>query len=437
MNAWCVLFAVLQAAVPDVSKLGVIQVSSVAVSPNSVTGGATVNGTVTIAQAAGASGVTVKLQSSNRAIAVTPDNVVVQPGTNSATFIVQTNPVAVNPNVVADPPSVEISAQAGTSTKSVKLTVLPARLAAFIFNPTSVTGGTAATGQVTITGPAPSGGLAIGIALVNPNSPQPSVHDAIALRLQAPLVAVPAQVVVPAGATSATFQANTKGVTANTQVQINASNGVFVTKTATLTLTPPQVASVSLSPTTDPVGGTSVTGTVTMTAAVPADGATIALSIVDTHDYITCGTAPTIPGNVSIPGGASSATFPVNTAPGSIGRYKISAGGKSVVMFVREALVSSSSLDFPQSVKGGTAIQAKLQLNGTQSSCFVGGYQMQSSNTNLAKVPDKVNVPTGSSSASFTITTSAVPTTQTVDISVMGNVGYGYAWVKKTLTLTP
>ena len=118
MNAWCVLFAVLQAAVPDVSKLGVIQVSSVAVSPNSVTGGATVNGTVTIAQAAGASGVTVKLQSSNRAIAVTPDNVVVQPGTNSATFIVQTNPVAVNPNVVADPPSVEISARRGPPRKA-------------------------------------------------------------------------------------------------------------------------------------------------------------------------------------------------------------------------------------------------------------------------------------------------------------------------------
>ncbi|HYS54268.1 MAG TPA: hypothetical protein VER58_10955 [Thermoanaerobaculia bacterium] len=106
-----------------------VQIKSFAVTPLSVVGGATANGTVTIAEAAGPSGVTVRFQSSNTAIATVPANVVVQPGSTSAIFVVQTFPISVNPNVVTDAPTADISAQAGTlPAMSVKLTVRPPAL---------------------------------------------------------------------------------------------------------------------------------------------------------------------------------------------------------------------------------------------------------------------------------------------------------------------
>lgn len=419
----------------DVRVAALVQLSGLTLSQTTVTGGPTVNGTVTLAQAAGANGVTVKFQSSKPAIAAVPASVVVQPGATSATFIVQTYPSTQNPNVVTDPPSADISAQVGTSTKTVKLIVAPPKLASLSFNPASVTGSTAATGQVTISGPAPSAGVTIALAVAKPDAP--TRIDMTAIRLQLPPVTVPPQVVVPAGATSGSFTATTKGVSASTPVQINASYGPFNTKSATLTVLPPAVDSIGLSPTKDPVGGASVTGTITLTSAAGADGFTTPLTLSDTHTYITCGPKPDVPTSVTIAAGATSASFPVTTSP-STGRYRLSAGGKWIDMFVREALINSNSLQFPDSVKGGTTIQAKLQLNGVASTCGFGGhYKLQSSNTNFAQVPTEVVVPIDSSVGAFSITTSAVPNNQTVDISVLGNVGYGFVWLKKTLTLTP
>lgn len=422
LHGWTLLRAAEQHMPADPKVIVLPQVSALTLNPTSVIGGAMVNGTVTLAQAAGSGGVTVKFHSSNHAIAAVPEGVVVQPGASSATFVVQTNPLAVNPNVVTDPPSTEISAQVGTSTTKAKLTVMPPTLSAFTFNPTSVAGGTPANGQVTITGPAPSSGLAIALSVAKTDSAQhPTQHPVLktdALRLQPALVTVPPQVVIPSGATSASFQATTRGVSTNTPVQITASHSVFATKTATVTLTPPQVASVSESP-KDPVGGTSLTGTVTMTAPVAADGAPIALSVTSSDPYGNCGPAPVIPSSVSVAGGSTSATFPITTLPGS-GSWRLSAGGKSVDIFVRQALIAlNNSLIFPQSIKGGTTVQAKLQLIGAaNTNCGDGSYALQSSNTNLARVPATVTVANGSSTGTFSITTSAVPSTQTVDISV-------------------
>jgi len=97
--------------------------------------------------------------------------------------------------------------------------------------------------------------------------------------------------------------------------------------------------------------------------------------------------------------------------------------------------------NLPQSVKGGTAIQAKLQVEGVVSNCGLAGhYKLQTSNNNLAQVPAEVVVPVGSSVGTFTFTTSAVPSTQTVEISVQGCYGSccaNFGWRKETLTVTP
>ena len=84
----------------------------------------------------------------------------------------------------------------------------------------------------------------------------------------------------------------------------------FVTRLRSgATASPPQPAalsSLSLSP-TGVTGGNSSTGTVTLTSAAPAGGASVALSSSNTA-------AATVPASVTVPAGSTSATFTVSTS---------------------------------------------------------------------------------------------------------------------------
>jgi trimeric autotransporter adhesin len=419
------------------------QLSGVSLSPNSILGGGMVTGTVTLVAAASSPGVPVNIHSSAPSFAAVPASVVVQPGATSATFIIQTTPVSVNPNVVGAPmPSADISARIGNNVAKVaKLTVLPPVLASVALNPASVPGGTSCIGTVTISGAAAAGGIPIALshksttAGTTTAATRPSLQ--ILARMNAGPVTLPAQVTIPAGSTTAMFTVTTKPVATATTYEIDAAQGVFISKSATLTLQPPALANVTISP-TDPIGGTAVTATITLTAPAPQQGLTYAASL---YASFFCGQPPTAPSSVQISGGATSGTLAITTYPG-FGNPKLTISGngqyKIVPMGVREPIIDQNSLQFASSVKGGTTVQAKLHLNGAAVplNC-VQGYPMHSSNTQLANVPNKVVVTPGQTDAGFTITTSAVPSTQTVTISVDGNVGYGYASVQKTLTLTP
>lgn len=223
-------------------------ITTVTLNPSSVIGGATVIVIVTLSENAGQGGITMKLVSSNTAIATVPQSyVVVQPGTQTASFVVQTKPVAANPNVVTDPPFVDITAGGTTSSggpdspphlllsKSVQLIVLPPALASLTLSPSSVSGGTAATAEVRLTGPAPAGGVTV--ALTSKLTGAEAARAISPGTRQGP-VSVPAQVTVPAGSTSTTFQVTTRRVTAATPAQVTAAHGAFNTKSATLTITP-------------------------------------------------------------------------------------------------------------------------------------------------------------------------------------------------------
>lgn len=227
-----------------------LQIASVTLSQSSVIGGATVTVIVTLSQNVGAGGASVRLVSSNTAIATVPQStVVVQPGTRTASFLVPTKPVAANPNVVTDPPFVDLAAGGSVPSgggpppphllpsMSVRLIVLPPALASLTLSPSSVSGGTAATGVVQLTGPAPAGGFTVALtSKLTGASPAPRTISSGSLRSF--VVSVPAQVTVPAGATSSTFQVTTRRVTAVAAAQVTASYGAFVTKNAALTITP-------------------------------------------------------------------------------------------------------------------------------------------------------------------------------------------------------
>jgi hypothetical protein len=190
-----------------------VTLSSLTLSPTSVIGGTqSSTGTVTLTGAAPAGGAQVALSSSNTAAARVPSSVTVAAGATSATFTVSTSAVTAST-------AVTISAAYGGVTRTASITVAPAppppaNLSSLTLNPTSVIGGLqTSTGTVTLSAPAPAGGVTVALSSSNG------------------VARVPSSVFVPAGATSASFTVNTSIVLLSTSAAISASyNGT--TRTA-------------------------------------------------------------------------------------------------------------------------------------------------------------------------------------------------------------
>ena len=252
--------------------------SALALAPTSVTGTSPSTGTVTLSGPAPAGGAAVTLASDTPAVASVPGSVTVPAGASSATFTVNTTAVAASTTVA-------ISASYSGGTQNASLTVLPPALSALALSPTSVTGGSASTGTATLNAPAPGGGAAV------------------SLSSNAAAASVPGSVTIPAGATSATFTVTTIAVAASTTATISGSYGS--TQTASLTVIPPVLSALALSP-TSVTGGSSSTGTVTLNGPAPAGGAVVALSSNNTN-------ATTVPPSVTVAAGSTTATFTVTT----------------------------------------------------------------------------------------------------------------------------
>jgi Domain of unknown function (DUF2341) len=167
---------------------------------------------------------------------------------------------------------------------------VPVSLSSLTLNPATVTGGTPSTGTVTLNGPAPSGGAVVSLSSNN-----------------AAVAPVPASVTVPAGATTTTFSVSTGAVAASTTVIISASYGSETSQAASLTVIPPILSSISLSP-TSVTAGSSSTGTVTLNGPAPSGGSQVTLSSSNPN---VAAVPPS--GSVTVPAGATTATFTVTT----------------------------------------------------------------------------------------------------------------------------
>src|SRR5947208_1836781 len=195
-----------------------LTITSLTLSPTSVTGGNSSTGTVTLSGPAPSGGAQVALSSSDTSVATVPSSVTVAAGATSATFAVSTSTVSASTMVT-------ISASYAGVTKTASLTVNPAppptpTLTSLTLSPTSVIGGRSSTGTVALSGPAPSGGAQVALS---------SRDTSVAT--------VPSSVTVAAGATSATFTVRTSAVSESTTVIISASYA-SLTKTASLTVNP-------------------------------------------------------------------------------------------------------------------------------------------------------------------------------------------------------
>ena len=255
--------------------------SALNLNPTTVTGASTSTGTVTLSAAAPARGTTVTLSSNSVSLATVPASVTVAGGATSATFTITTA-------AVTKSTSVTISASLNGTTKTANLNLQQLALKSISLSPTSVIGGNASTGTVTLNGPAAAGGSVVTIS--SSNSAKASA---------------PANVTVAAGATSATFAVTTVPVSGSASVKISASfNGA--TQNANLTVTLPSLSATSLNPTTVKGGSTS-TGTVTLNGVAPTGGVTVSLSSSKTS-------VATVPSNVTVAAGLTSATFTVKTS---------------------------------------------------------------------------------------------------------------------------
>ncbi len=211
-------FTVTTAAPPPVASL-----SSVSVTPTSVVGGNSSQGTVTLTAGAPAGGAVVGLSNANTAVATVPASVTIAAGATSATFSITTTSVTATT-------ALSISGTFGGVTRTAVLTVNPVpppvSLSAITLNPATVTGGASATGTATLTSAAPSAGLLVSLASSNSG-----------------VATVPASVTVGAGATSATFAVTTSAVVSSTAVTITGSGGGAM-RTATLTVNPQPAAAL-------------------------------------------------------------------------------------------------------------------------------------------------------------------------------------------------
>jgi hypothetical protein len=262
--------------------------SAVSVSPTSVVGGTTAQGTITLTSAAPSGGAVVTLNSANTSAVSVPASVTVAAGASSATFSVNTSGVSANTGVT-------ITATYAGVSRTTTLTVTPtptttASLSTVSVSPTSVVGGTTAQGTITLTGGAPSGGAVVTLSSANTSA-----------------VSVPASVTVAAGASSATFSVNTSAVTANTGVTITATYA-GVSRTTTLTVTPASTTSLPapslISPAADArfSPGTSITfdwtdvsGAASYTIQIDSDEAFSAPQTVNQNTTVSQFTTNTLP----------------------------------------------------------------------------------------------------------------------------------------------
>ncbi|GIV06977.1 MAG: hypothetical protein KatS3mg017_0179 [Fimbriimonadales bacterium] len=178
----------------------------------------------------------------------------------------------------------------------------------------------------------------------------------------------------------------------------------------------PSISQLSLSANSVQAGGT-VRGTVTLNRAAGADGAVVQL-ISSNPNLAWC--APSI----TIPQGQTTGAFNVSTNASGVGSVTItaSAGGVSrtaSLQVVSPFRVQSVNLS-PSVVRGGQAVMLTVRLTAPAPSSGV-QVQLSSDNPAVAPVPASLSIPSGQTSASVQVKTSAVASRVTVNLTASLN----------------
>lgn len=389
--------------------------TSVALNPATVTGGASSIGTATLTGPAPSSdlGVVVGLSSSDVAVAAVPEKVTVPPGATTASFVVETFPVTTSTLVT-------ISAQRDTSdTKSSAVTVVPPSIAILGCDQFRVAAGRPLTCKVWLDGKVASGAVVVALA---------SSNQAVAT--------VPSSVSVGEGQKMGSFTVTAQPIAQAAPVIISASyNGV--TKTAPVTVLPVPVWGVSISWSSTP-GEDGYEGMVYLTVPAPMGGLDVRLS--SSHPALV-----SIPPRVSVPEGKDAAGFKIQTKPvaadtpvtistfsgvTSFGNTKTA----TLRVFPPRLDVAGTSGNVVSSVPwGGREVRAWVRLSGPAP--MDASVNLQYSGQTDITGPLQVTVPYNEREQNFTIT--VFPCSVSAQCEVVISASYGGSTKKAKLTVKP
>ena len=272
-----------------------------------------------------------------------------------------------------------------------------------------VTGGIGVIGTITLDKAAKVGGTTITLTSSLPG-----------------VAVVDSTVTVPEGATTATFDIDANPVSTDTSVSITAS--IYETSQSVLVnVLAPMPSSVTWSVSPVP-GGTSTTGTLSISGPAPTGGTTVSLA--------SSSLSALVGSSVTIPAGAMTATFTVTT---NVVSNDTSAVVSATVYGVK--LKSTLSILGPK-VSSVTLASATIASTTTTTGTVtlstnapVGGkvVNLSSSNASVASVPVSVTVAAGTRTATFTITAGTVNANTNATITATTNNSSGTA----TITVTP
>lgn len=383
-------------------------ISVMNLSATNVLGGTVIDGSITLARPAAASGFRVPLHNNNpTAGSLSPTVVTVPPGATSVNFQVLTNGVAVTQ-------AMTVSCDKNGYARNKRGIVVRALEFDVVFNPNPVKGGNTAIATLTLRNGevAPAGGIQLLLS-----SSAPSVAN------------VPGTVNIAAGQSSVTFNVTTGVPADDTNVTITAGTASGIQRPTNLLVKGIAVLSLAISP-NSVVGGINSVGTITIDKPAPTGGFVINLS---SNKPTVANTSTT----VTIPSGSTSATFPVVTFPvSSVQVATITATRGTFVqtanITVNPATAQSITMN-PASVRGGNSSTATVTLS---SPAPAGGLTLTvvSNRPEFVSHPATVVVPAGQSSVSFNISTTQV--TLTVGVTFTATTPGGSS-VSSTLFITP
>ena len=178
---------------------------------------------------------------------------------------------------------------------------------------------------------------------------------------------------------------------------------------------PVRLSTISVSPGAV-LGGNTATGTATLTAAAGHGGVVVTLSSSNTA-------VATVPASVSVPQGATSATFTVSTSPVNAatnvtitGNYSVNA---TASFTVSRPSVNSLSITPGSFIAGSGSATGSVWLDGRAGS---NGVVVTLTHTGtFVTMPASVTIPAGETGTAFGITSSPVSSTTTVTVTASAN----------------
>lgn len=359
------------------SAVAPAQLTSVACAPSTLGSNASSTCTVALNKAA-LSAAAVSLASNNGLLTV-PASVTVALGQSSATFTATSGVVSSSQSAIV---TATLSGQSQQATISLAAASV---LSSISCSPSAVNAPGTSTCTASLTAAA-SSSTSVTLASNNAN------------------VTVPGSVNIGAGLSSATFTATVAAVTSD-QTALLTGTLSGLSQSFTLSASAPvQLTSVGCAPST--LGSnTSSTCTVTLNKAATS-AATVALA--SNSGLLT------VPANVTVASGQSSATFAatsgnVTSSQNAIVTATLSGQSQQATLSLAAAVQLSSLTCSPATVNAPGTATCTVTLTAAASSAA--NVTLQSTNTNIT-VPAGVAVGVGLSSASFTATVAAVTSNQ-------------------------